>query len=218
MRVDGRRRNSRDGADLLHERILSVAKDIVRQEGLASLTLATIGRILHMRPETILRYVRDFDEIRDAVTARAQTELAELVEGAIGGRRGRPALEALFESLRLYAQAQPGMYEAALLRPASSKPESVREQDPLTRAECAALRACGVTDAQAEAFAWCCRAAVHGAICLEACDRRSRQQQIDENFDRLVSILDAAARSAGRGTANLAVFTPSEAWAPSQQG
>jgi AcrR family transcriptional regulator len=215
MRVDGRRRNSRDGADLLRERILGVANAIVRQEGLAALTLAAIGRALHMRPETILRYVRDFDEVRDAVTACAQTELAELIEGAIGGRRGRPALEALFESLRLYAQAQPGMYEAALLRPASSKPGSPREQDPLTRAECAALRACGVAEPQAEALAWCCRAAVHGAICLEASDRRSRQQQIDENFDRLVSILDAATRSTVRGATSLSVFTPSETWAPS---
>jgi AcrR family transcriptional regulator len=215
MRVDGRRRNSRDGAELLHERIFSVANSIVRQEGLAALTLAAIGRALHMRPETILRYVRDFDEIRDAVTVRAQTELAELVDGAIGGRRGRPALEGLFESLRLYAQAQPGMYEAALLRPANSRSESVREQDPLTRAECAALRACGVTDAQAEPLAWCCRAAVHGAICLEASDRRSRQQQIDEHFDHLVSILEAAARSAGRGAAGLALAEPAESWAPS---
>jgi len=216
MRVDGRRRNSRDGADLLHERILGVANEIVRQEGLAALTLAAIGRALHMRPETILRYVRDLDEVRDAVTACAQAELAELVEGAIGGRRGRPALEALFESQRLYAQAQPGMYQAALLRPASSRPESVREQDALTRAECAALRACGVTEAHAEALAWCCRAAAHGAICLEASDRRSRQQQIDENFDRLVGILDAAARSTVRGATNLSVFTSAEAWAPGQ--
>jgi AcrR family transcriptional regulator len=214
MRVDGRRRNSRDGAELLRERLFSVANAIVRQEGLAGLTLASIGRALHMRPETILRHVRDFDEIRDAVTARAQTELAELVEGAIGGRRGRPALEGLFESLRLYAQAQPGMYEAALLRPAASRSEAVREQDPLTRAECAALRACGVADPHAEELAWCCRAAVHGAICLEASDRRSRQQQIDEHFDRLVSILDTAARSAGWGAASSVVTTPSESWTP----
>jgi AcrR family transcriptional regulator len=215
MRVDGRRRNSRDAADLLHERILGVANSIVRQEGLSALSLAAIGRVLHIRPETILRFVRDFDEIRDAVTARAQTELAELVEGAVGGRRGRPALEALFESLRLYAQAQPGMYEAALLRPASSRPKGVREQDPLTRAEWAAVRACGVADPHVEALAWCCRAAVHGAICLEASDRRSRQDQIDENFDRLVSILEAAARSTLRGAASLPVFTP-EVWVPSQ--
>ncbi|THD55035.1 TetR-like C-terminal domain-containing protein [Phenylobacterium sp.] len=216
MRVDGRRRNSRDGGDLLHERILGVAEEIVRQEGLAALTLAAIGRVLHMRPETILRYVRDLDEVCDSVTACAQSELAELVEGAIGGRRGRAALEALFESQRLYAQAQPGMYEAALLRPANSRPESVREQDALTRAECAALRACGVADPHAEALAWCCRAAAHGAICLEASDRRSRQQQIDENFDRLVSILDAAARSTARATTSLSVIPGSETLAPSQ--
>ncbi|HLZ73522.1 TetR-like C-terminal domain-containing protein [Phenylobacterium sp.] len=205
MRVDGRRRNSRDGTELLRERIFSVANAIVRQEGLSALTLAAIGRDLHMRPETILRFVRDFDEIRDAVTARAQTELAELVEGAIGGRRGRPALEALFDSQRLYAQAQPGMYEAALMRPASSRAGNIREQDPLTRAECAVLRACGVTDPQAETLAWCCRAAVHGAICLEASDRRSRQQEIDESFDRLVAILDAAARAAARGEVSVSV-------------
>ena len=215
MRVDGRRRNSRDGAELLRERIFSVAHAIVREEGLAGLTLAAIGRVVHIRPETILRHVRELDEVRDSVTAAALAELAELVEGAIGGRRGRPALEALFESLRLYAQAQPGMYEAALLRPAGSRAAGVREQDPLTRAECAALRACGVSEAQAEALAWCCRAAVHGAICLEACDRRSRQQQIDENFDRLVSILDEAARSTVRGTAGLSVVA-AESWAPHQ--
>ncbi|HXA39371.1 MAG TPA: TetR-like C-terminal domain-containing protein [Phenylobacterium sp.] len=214
MRVDGRRRNSRPGGDLLRERILGVATEIVRRDGLSALTLPAIGRVLHMRPETIQRFVRDLDEVRDVVTASAQAELAELVDGAIGGRRGRPALEALFESQRLYAQAQPGMYEAALLRPPGARGAGVSEQDALTRAECAALRACGVSEAHAEGLAWCCRAAVHGAISLEASDRRSRQQQIDENFDRLVSILDAAARSTAQGAAGPPPWVVSEARAP----
>jgi AcrR family transcriptional regulator len=214
MRVDGRRRNSRPGSDLLRERILAIANDIVRQQGLSALTLAAIGRVLHMRPESLQRIVRDLDEVRAAVTACAQAEMAELVEGAIAGRRGRPALEALFDSQRLYAQAQPGMYEAALLRTPGEREAGAAEQDPLTKAECAVLRACGVPEAQAEALAWCCRAAVHGAICLEASDRRSRQREIDESFDRLVSILDAAARSTAVGSVAVSFFPGSETQAP----
>jgi hypothetical protein len=156
-----------------------------------------------MRPETIRRFVRDLDEVRDAVTAAAQAELVELMEGAIGDQRGREALEALLESQRLYAQAQPGLYEAALFRPLRPGGTDARHQDVLTRFECATLQACGATEARAVRMAWCFRAAVHGAICLEARDRQSRQRDIDENFECLLGILDAAARSTGEGAAPL---------------
>ena len=201
MRVDGRRRNSPPVLDLVRERILSVAKEIVRGQGLSALTIAAIGHAMHMRPETIRRFVRDLDQVRDAVTATAQAELVELMEGAIGDRCGRVALEALLESQRLYAQAQPGLYEAALVRPLRPGGMNAREQDVLTRFECATLRACGATEARAAQLAWCFRAAVHGAICLEARDRQSRQRDIDENFECLLGILDAAARSTGEAAA-----------------
>ena len=207
MRVDGRRRNSPPVLDLVRERILSAAKEIVRGQGLSALTISAIGHAVHMRPVTIRRFVRDLDQVRDAVTATAQAELVELMEGAIGDRHGREALEALLESQRLYAQAQPGLYEAALFRPLRPGGTDARDQDVLTRFECATLQAYGATEAHAARLAWCFRAAVHGAICLEARDRQSRQRDIDENFECLLGILDAAARSTGEAVAPPPVVT-----------
>jgi AcrR family transcriptional regulator len=210
MRVDGRRRNSPPAYDLLRARIVGIATELVREQGFAALTLTAVGRVAHMRPESLLRVVRDLDEVRHAVIANAQAELVELMEGAIGDSRGREALEGMFESQRLYAQAQPHLYEAALLRlPRSGTPDT-GGRDALAALECATLESCGAPPAQVDQLAWCFRAAVHGAICLEASDRLSRQQNIDENFDFLVRILEGAARWAGEAAAPPPVFVAVE--------
>ncbi|THD61287.1 TetR-like C-terminal domain-containing protein [Phenylobacterium sp.] len=211
MRVDGRRRNARPAHDLLRARIVGIATEIVREQGLAALSLAAVGRTAHLRPESLLRVVRDLDEVRLAVIANAQAELVELMEGAIGASRGREALQGMFESQRLYAQAQPGLYEAALLRLPRSGGGGDR-RDALTALECATLEACGAPPAQVEQLAWCFRAAVHGAIGLEASDRLSRQRNIDENFAFLVRVLEAAARWAGDDRDRAPPLAAAEQW------
>jgi AcrR family transcriptional regulator len=202
MREDGRRRNARAPSEVIRERIAAAANEIVRQQGLSALTMMALGRALHMRPATLERFVRDIEEVADTVTVTAQAELIELIEAAIRGQAGPEVLKLLFEAQRLYAQAQPRMYQAAIRRPAYATVIEPCVSDALTRVECAALQACGAPRRDAERLAWCLRAAIHGAISLEASDRWTRQHQIDQNFGRLVSLLAAAAQSTAAGSAS----------------
>jgi AcrR family transcriptional regulator len=199
-----RRRVAPAEARQIRGRIVAMATRIVRRDGLAGLTFIALGRELHLRTVTIVRYGRDLDEIYDAVTVEAQGELIDLAAGAVGELRGRAALQALLEAHRVYALAQPHMYEAAMRRPAreaslTARPggrPAGRYGDALAELEARALQSCGAAEAQAARLSWCVRAVLHGAVRLELRDKSSGQFEIDQNFERLLKLLESAARDA----------------------
>lgn len=176
-------------------RVLAAADQLVGERGLSALSLNALADALHKRPSSILRLFRDIEEILDEVTLRAQEELVELLQDAVAGRDGREALESLLDAQRLYAQARPGKYEAAVRKPTIVTPIVARLMEARAAVECAALQACGASAEEAAQLAWCLRAAVHGAISLEATDRISKPHEIDRNFDRFVSMIEAGARA-----------------------
>ena len=214
MSIHRRRRDRSAGesrVETVRARIIEAAAQIIGEGGPSALTIERLAALLHRRPTSIRRLFRDLDEILDVVTLQALQELVELLQDAVGGRDGRQALEALLEAQRLYARARPGMYEAALRRPSLVTAEVVRMEEAFIRVECAALEACGASARDAFRLAWCLRAAVQGAIDLEARDGVTTPHEIDLNFDRIVSLLETASRPT---LAPSTRSSPTPAWRP----
>lgn len=195
--------------------ILAAAYQFVAEGGPPALTIAGVANRLHRRPSSICRYFRGLDELLDAVTVRAREELVELLQDEINGRTGREALEALLEAQRLYAQARPGLYEAAMRRPTAVTPAVERVSEAHAAVERAALQACGASVREASRLAWCLRAAVMGAISLEASDRCASAHELDEHFDRIVGLIEAVALQT---VAPSARARPSQVQAPAAVG
>jgi AcrR family transcriptional regulator len=196
---DRRRWNKKaapDRVEVMRERVLAVARGIVAQGDLSALTCESLVRSLRMRPTSLFKLFGGLDQVRDALTVRALEELTELVRSAIGGCAGREALQAYLEVQRLYAQAHPGMYEAAMRRLTELSPAAEQALEAYADVELAALRAYGLAIGDVAALSWCLRACVRGAIGLEASDRLTKPHDIDQNLDRLISLVDASARLA----------------------
>lgn len=196
---DRRRWNKKaapDRGEVMRERVLAAARGLVGQREMAALTCEALVGSLRIRPTSLYRLFGGLDQVRDALTVRALEELTEMLRSAVGGCAGREALQAYLDVQRLYAQAQPGMYEAATRRLTELTPAAEHALEAYADVELDALRAYGLGEGGAIQLCWCLRACVRGAIGLEASDRMTRPHEIDQHLDRLVSLLDGAARLA----------------------
>ena len=87
------------------------------------------------------------------------------------------------------------MYAAALRGQSSSTPELAEAFAAFTKIEASALGAYCMAPDDAASLAWCLRAAIRGAIELEASDRGASPHAVDAHFERLVDVFDEAARA-----------------------
>jgi hypothetical protein len=174
-------------------KLAAAACDVVRRHGLAGLDVDALSGAAHLRRPTIRRAFAQLDELLDDVTACAQRELVALIVDAVQGEIGRNGIDTLVQAHRLYAHAQPHMYEAAVRRSGRSSHVAREAEDLLLRTEAAAVQACGASAADAADVAWCVRAVVFGAVRLEATDRVTRQTDIDRRFQHLARVLTEAA-------------------------
>jgi hypothetical protein len=194
MQAQARRRAAERAA--ARAKLCIAACDVVRRRGLTGLDVDALSGAAHLRRPTIRKTIARLDDLLDDVTACAQRELAALIADAIQGELGRNAIDTLVQAHRLYAQAQPGMYDAALRRSGRSSPEARAAEDQLFRLEASAAEACGASPEAAGDLVWCVRAVVFGAVRLEATDRHTRQTDIDRRFARLAVLLAGAALDA----------------------
>jgi AcrR family transcriptional regulator len=184
-------------ARVFRQRILDAAEKRLKNQSLSELTCTELASALGVRPVSLFKHFRDIEDIRDNLSLRALEQLTELLRSSIAGWAGSRALATLVNMQRLYAQDRPGMYAAALRGQSSSSPELAEAFVAFTRIETSALGAYCMAADDAAGLAWCLRAAIRGAIELEAADRGANPHVVDGHFERLVDVFDDAARAAG---------------------
>ncbi len=188
-----RKRARRQGATS-QDHVLDAAASLIAGGDASALTCSSLAMLLHIRPPSLYKHFESLDAVRDGLAVRALKELTELARAAICGRSGRDALEALADAQRVYAHANPGMYEVAVRRAAVNSPDSSRALEAFLRVELATLRAYGLTPDEAARMSRCLRASIWGFISLELRDPHATSFEADQSFDRLIDILDSGAR------------------------
>jgi hypothetical protein len=182
--------------DDLLERAISAGFGLARDRGPCEVTAANVARAVQIREQALVNVVGGVYQLRDWITIRALRELTDYLSLAIGGLAGRDALEAFVGAQRLYAQAQPNLHEAALRPVTVLTPEALEAMEAYAALELEILKTYGVPANRGAALGWCLRAMVRGATALEAADRLTRPHEIDQNFEQLTVLCEAAARSA----------------------
>lgn len=102
--------------------ILHAARDVMRADGVAALSLHEVARRVGLRPPSLYEYVAGKSGLYDALFQLGVRLFAEYVERASGdlGARGGPATDRLRARLVLYmtfAQEQPDLYALVFERP-----------------------------------------------------------------------------------------------------
>jgi AcrR family transcriptional regulator len=119
VRARGERgRPRRPGRGLSLDRIVTVALDLVDEQGIGAATMRAVSSRLGVRSMSLYRYVRDRDELFDAVVERIVNELGDDPEVQLRPVEGwRPYLTGMAHGVRRYARAHPHAFPLVATRP-----------------------------------------------------------------------------------------------------
>ena len=113
---DGRR--SRPGRGLSLDRIVAATLELVDEQGIGAASMRAVSSRLGVRSMSLYRYVRDRDELLDAVVERIVNELADDPEVQLRPVDGwRPYLSGMARGVRRYALAHPHAFPLVATRP-----------------------------------------------------------------------------------------------------
>lgn len=172
--------------------VVSAAAELADAEGLEAVTLARLAGRLGVRAPSLYVHVDGVEDLRRRLAERGAHELRAVVQDAASGRARREALSAVAVAFRAYAREHPGTY-TALQREAASD-----EASRLVDVVLAVLRGYELAGDDAVHAARIVRAALHGFVELEVAGGFRIPLELDETFERLVTVLDAGL-SAMRG-------------------
>jgi TetR/AcrR family transcriptional regulator, tetracycline repressor protein len=114
----GRGRPGRPGRGLSLERIVTVALEVMDEEGIGAATMRAVSSRLGVRSMSLYRYVQDRDELFDAVVERIVNELGDDPEVQLRPVDGwRPYLAGMAHGVRRYARAHPHAFPLVATRP-----------------------------------------------------------------------------------------------------
>jgi TetR/AcrR family transcriptional regulator, tetracycline repressor protein len=111
-------RPRRPGRGLSLDRIVTVALDLMDEQGIGAATMRAVSSRLGVRSMSLYRYVQDRDELFDAVVERIVNELGDDPEVQLRPVEGwRPYLTGMAHGVRRYARAHPHAFPLVATRP-----------------------------------------------------------------------------------------------------
>ena len=113
-----RGRPRRPGRGLSLDRIVTATLELVDEQGIGAASMRAVASRLGVRSMSLYRYVRDRDELFDAVVERIVNELADDPEVQLRPVDGwRPYLTGMAHGVRRYARAHPHAFPLVAPRP-----------------------------------------------------------------------------------------------------
>ena len=180
------------------ESIVDAAYRIADEHGLEAVTLKRVVADTGFGRHAVFKYFPSFDEIQDALTARALSLLVEVHKDMAVDHAGRDALEAYALAERAYAQAHPTLYAIAFRQPRRQSVELKLLRQSYMQLGVMMLRGYDIPRDAAPEVANCLVAALNGFINAELTGRGRSRVEFDRNYERLLDMLDSGARAAGR--------------------
>ena len=111
-------RGGRPGRGLSLDRIVTATLELVDEQGIGAASMRAVSSRLGVRSMSLYRYVRDRDELLDAVVERIVNELADDPEVQPRPVDGwRPYLSGMARGVRRYALAHPHAFPLVATRP-----------------------------------------------------------------------------------------------------
>jgi AcrR family transcriptional regulator len=176
-------------AGLDRARIIAVAADMADEVGLAQVTFVKLAAELKVKPPSLYNHVESMAALMDELAMRALAGLLDLARGAVMGRVGWDALEALAHSQRAYAKAHPGLFTATFRSLHGRGERAERIANAYLGVYLAVLRSYGIEGAHALHKIRCLRAAIGGFIELELRGGFGLSLNVDESFQQLLKML-----------------------------
>lgn len=162
------------------------AAELADANGWDRLTLADVAASFGVRLPSLYKHVGSLAELRRDVAVLGARELLEALTGAAIGRSGPPALHALADAYREFAERYPGRYAASVVAPDAADEEHGRIAQRLLVVLAAVLAEFGVDGDDAIHAIRALRALLHGFAALEMAGAFALPLDLDESHRRMV--------------------------------
>ena len=180
--------------------IVRCAIAVINADGTAALTLARVAEELGVSSPSLYKHVKGLDDLLDRVATAVTAELAAHLGTAIRGKAGRDALTAIADAYRGFAREHPGTYPLTQ-RHSTSEGWNGAATDALV-SFVAALSGYGIEEDDIDVIR-VVRSSLHGFVDLERLGGFGLPTPVDDSFDLVVDMLDAALRTRrAHGTGN----------------
>ncbi|MFC4855176.1 TetR/AcrR family transcriptional regulator [Actinophytocola glycyrrhizae] len=166
--------------------VVDAALAVVDEHGVDALTLAAVAQRTGVATPSLYKHVAGLGELRTLLGARVLDDMTDHFTKAVLGRGGDAAVVALMHAYRDYVRRYPSRYAAMPLDPLHD-PALAAPGGRLLDVVLAALRAYGLSGADAVHATRCLRAVAHGFSSLEAGGGFGLPEDLDETYDRLVA-------------------------------
>jgi AcrR family transcriptional regulator len=204
-------------AGLSPEVLVTAAAELADEIGFENVTIGVVARRFGVREPSLYSHIRNANDLRVRVAAKALGELADNLSEALAGRSGREALLAFAAAYRDYGRAHPGRFTAARMAVPLDSPaaDAARRNSDLTRA---LLRGYALGEPAETDAVRLLGATVLGFVTLEAGGSyQHNARAADASWNAAMEALDVALRNwpaAASGEAPGSAKAPESAEAP----
>ncbi|WP_194897537.1 TetR/AcrR family transcriptional regulator [Catenulispora pinisilvae] len=182
-------------AGLSPELVVTAAAELADEIGFENLTIGMVARRFGVKEPSLYSHIRNANDLRVRVAARALGELADRVAEALAGRAGREALLAFAAAYRDYAKSHPGRFAAARMPFPLDSPaaDAARRNSDLNRA---LLRGYALGEPAETDAVRLLGATILGFVTLEAGGSyQHNPRPADDSWNAAIEALDVALRN-----------------------
>lgn len=175
-------------AGLSTDVVVDLALALVDEKGLDALSLAAVADRAGVAAPSLYKHVGSLAALRELMALRVIREVTALFAGAVMGRSGDDAIEALMRAYRSYVRDNPARYRLMPLD-TLQHPELTEAGGRLLDVFVAVLRGYGLTEAAATHAVRRLRAAAHGFLDLEIRGGFGLPEDVDTSYDELIEMV-----------------------------
>jgi len=177
----GRRRLNR-------ERVVARAVEMADEAGdVTAVTLTALADALNVRTPSLYNHIESLEDLRYGMALAGVAELIATLRKASMGLVGRPALLAIADAYRHFAQEHPGVYPLTVRAPEPDDEALQALAQELLQMLLLLMASIGVQGEDAVHAIRGLRAILHGFTSLEAAEGFKMALDREQSFQRLVS-------------------------------
>lgn len=175
---------------LSKEKLVDGAIEIINQEGLSSLSIASLAAKFKVKPPSLYNHIDGFEALQQAIALKGIKSMTLIAQKAAMGRAGFDALRATAIAYRDFAKNQPGLYDITLRSNQGQNSELAAAEKEGIDVFTGILRGYNLEAEQALHAVRAIRSSLHGFVALEIKGGFGLPLSIEESFDYYVRLLD----------------------------
>lgn len=175
--------------------VVRTAAQLADRDGIGRLSLTRVAEKLEVSQPALYKHVRDAQDLLRLLALEARVQLLKRLRDATVGRSGDEAIVAVAHAWRGFVHEHPGLYSATDRHPLAGYEELEAATSDLVALIGRLVVGYGLAAEDVGHAAWSVRAALHGFVSLESEEGHPSAMDLDESFQRMVTLLCSGLRS-----------------------